>query len=98
MIPKNTRSLSRLHRGEQECSAFSACRAALATFDFPIAITLPSEPIVGELDLIPQFAADEEIHHTRQPAHQPHAQYPHPHPECPLRRNGRSAHPSLNLL
>ena len=29
------------------------------TFDFPIAITLPSVPIVGELDLIPQFAADE---------------------------------------
>jgi hypothetical protein len=37
----------------------------LATFDFPIAIRLPSEPIVGELDLIPQFAADEEIHHER---------------------------------
>ena len=56
----------RLHRGEQECNAevglvagrsgaapFSACRAALATFDFPIAITFLSEPIDGELDLIP---------------------------------------------
>jgi hypothetical protein len=45
----------------------------LSTFDFRIAITFPSEPIVRELDLIAQFAADEEIHNERQP-HQPQDQ------------------------
>ena len=38
-----------------------------------IAGTFPSEPIVGQLDLIPQFAANEEIHYEPQP-HQPHYQ------------------------
>ena len=38
----------------------------------PIAIRFPSEPIVGQLDLIPQLAADEEIHDERQSPHQPH--------------------------
>jgi len=45
----------------------------LSPLDVPLAITLPSEPIGGELYLIPQFPADEEIHHERQP-HQPQDQ------------------------
>ena len=39
----------------------SACRSAMFALDVPIAATFPSEPVVGEVDLITQFAAEEEI-------------------------------------
>jgi hypothetical protein len=44
---------------------------------------------VGELDLIAQLAADEEIHNERQP-HQPQDQVAESNAECRLRGKGRS--------
>jgi hypothetical protein len=39
----------------------------MQAFHVPIAATFPSEPIVGELDLIMHFAAEEEICKERKP-------------------------------
>ena len=79
--PGREKTAQDLVAGRSGAAPFSACRAALATFDFPIAITFPSEPIDGELDLIPQLAADEEIHNERQPRHQPQDQVAEPNVE-----------------
>jgi 2-polyprenyl-6-methoxyphenol hydroxylase-like FAD-dependent oxidoreductase len=48
--------------------AFRPSTNAQPACDFNVlsSVTFPSEPIVGELDLITQFAAEEEIHKERE--------------------------------